>query len=245
MSLLAHHHWKRGARTRGTKVAPALLLAPLLALAACGSSTPTAASLLSKAQSNFNAAQTFHFVVQTLHPGAAPNGTTLYLTGATGDAERPKSLKAQAQVALGGTTVSIPVIAIGTKGWFQNPLTNQYVEEDQVAGLTTLFDPQTGIGALLTQLQSPSQPSDRTINGVACWYISGTLPGAKLSGIAEGVTPASQVPVSVCVDKTSSQLDYVSVTGPLIAGDTAQTEHDITFSQYGESVSITAPTTGS
>lgn len=247
MPLLVTRPWKDRSRARSIH---ALLLGPLLVaitcLAACGSNTPSATTLLSQAQKSFNSAQTFHFQLQTQHPGAAPDSTSLYLTGAEGDAERPNSLKALATVSLGGSNVTIQVIAVGTKGWYQNPLTGQYIEQDDVATLTKLFDPQTGIGALLTKIQNPSQPSDRSINGTACWYISGTLPGSDLSGIAVGTTPPSQVPVTVCVDKGStSQLDYLSVTGQLIAGDTAQTEHDIYFSKYGESVSIQAPTSGS
>lgn len=233
---------RRGRLLTLATVAPLVLL--MTTLAACGSSTPSAATLLKQAQTSFNSAQTFHFQLQTQHPGTAPADGTLYPTAAEGDVQRPDRLKSLVTVSLAGTNVAVDVVAIGTKGWYQNPLTQQYVEADEVASLTKLFDPQTGIGALLTQLQHVSQPSDRSISGTPCWYITGTLPGDKLSGIVVGITPTSTpVNVAACVSKTGSQLDFLSLTGQLLNGDTAQTEHDIYFSQYGESVNIQAPAT--
>jgi hypothetical protein len=219
-----------------------LVLSAVLVLAGCGESTPSATSVLQSGQQKFASTSSFHFLLTTQHPGSAPSLTDLYPTKAEGDVALPNKIQANVTVALGALSITTQVIAIGSDAWVLDPTSQKWQKTDQITSLTKIFDPQTGLGALLTQIDHPSKPADRSVGGTHCWSIHGTLPAEKIAGLIGASAPSSQpLDVSVCVGKDDHQLYLVSLTGQLIAGDTAQTEHDFQLSNFNKPVTISAP----
>ncbi|MBF6591648.1 MAG: LppX_LprAFG lipoprotein [Ktedonobacterales bacterium] len=224
-------------------LATSLLLTAAFLLAGCGgTSTPSAASILQSGQQKYSATPSFHFLLTTQHPGAAPNATTFYPIGAEGDVVLPDRFQANVTIALGVLNVTTQVVAIGDSAWVNNPATGRYEPNTEIAGFAKIFNPQTGISSLLTQIDSPSQPVDRSLGGTHCWSIRGTIAADKVASLL-GTPASSSTPlaVSVCVGKDDHQMYLVSLTGPLFPGDTAQTEHDFTLSKFSESISVTPP----
>jgi hypothetical protein len=172
-------------RTRHARVLPAL--AALFSFAVlfcygCGGSTPQTAMLLKSAQDKFNATKSLHFVMMAQHLGPVPTGG-YNIVSATGDVQRPDQLKATATVDAGIVTTQIQLIIVGNQQWYTDPLTGQFVPTDQFGSYLQIFDPRTGIGSLLTNLKNPSQPSDGSSNGTACWKITGDITMDQLSPI--------------------------------------------------------------
>jgi hypothetical protein len=199
--------------------------------------------VLQSGQQTFSRANTFHFVLDTQNPGASPNATSFYPTKADGDVVVPDQVKANVTVSLGALTATTQAIAIGNQAWYLNPLTNKWVAASGFSSFSNLFNPQTGLASLLTQIQNPSTPTDRSLGGSThCWSIQGTLSSATVANmVGSGISSPAPINVSVCIGKDDHQLDLVTLTGVLIPGDKAQTEHDFTLSKYGESVTISPP----
>lgn len=249
--LRAHGRARAGLRAFFASVLVALVALLLSALlAACGESAPSAASVLAGGQTKFDATHSFHFKLTTDHAGAPTDANSIYPTAAEGDAQlpdttshTPAALSASATVAAGGIgSVTTQVVVIGNEGWFLNPLTNKYEANDQIGVFSKVFDPQTGIASLLTQIDSASTPAGRNVGGNDCWNINGMISADKVAGIV-GNTAASSAPLkaTICVGKNDHELYLISLTGVLLAGDVALTDHQFLLSKFDVPVSITRP----
>ena len=217
------------------------LLAGLLAVAACGGTPPpSAATLLKSAQDKLNTTQSFHFQMKVDHPGAPSSGGYV-ITSADGDISRPASLHATAAVDAGFVNVNVSLIIIGQKEWYTDPLTQQYVATDQFGYFLTIFDPQQGLGALMTQLQHPSAPADGSANGQSCWKITGTLSPSLLQPLFNDVVATKPVPTTFCVGKSDGRLDSATLSGAITHGDTSKTAYTFYLSKFDVPVTITPP----
>lgn len=218
-------------------------LVALLAMVACGGSTPSASALLKSAQEKFNQTTAMHFIMMVDHPGQ-PQPGGFVITSATGDVKRPDSLSAEAGVDAGIFSTSVKIIIIGSQQYWTDPTNGgQWAPTTEFGNLpiVKLFDPTTGIGTLLTQLQQPSVPTDGSANGVACWKISGTLTPGALTPLFPDITATKPVPTTFCVDKSSGHLVSASLTGPLFSGDLDNTVHTFYFSKFDEQITIQPP----
>ena len=226
----------------GARVAApvALLSLAILFLASCGGSAPSAATLLKNAHDKFNATSSFHFVMTVQHPGTVAAGG-FNIIGASGDVAPPDRLKATANVDAGFISVQIQLIIIGSQEWYTDPLTGQFVATNQFSSYMRIFDPETGLGSLLTSMQNPSQPSDGSANGTACWKVSGTLSKAQLSPIFGSEVVGDARNTTFCISKTNSQLLSVVLQGQVLSGDSSQTIRTIYLSKFDQPVSIQAP----
>lgn len=224
-----------------TRLCAALaLLAALLAVAACGDSTPGAATLLKSAQDKLNATQTFHFQMKVDHPGTPSSGSYV-ITSADGDVQRPTSLSATAKVDVGFATVNVSLIIIGQQEWYTDPISNQFVKTDQFGYFLNIFDPQHGLSALMTQLQNPSTPTSGSANGHDCWKISGTLSPSLLQPLFSDVVATQPIPTSYCIGKSDDRLYSATLSGAITAGDTSKTAYTFYLSNFDAPVTITPP----
>jgi hypothetical protein len=236
----------RATRRRGRW--PALALGALsgvaVLLAGCGTSTPSAISVLQAGQQQFSSLTAFHFVLTTQSAGGPTKAFPFYPLKAEGDVALPDEVKSSLTISLGALDVTTQVIAIANQGWLLDPTSGKWAANSEIAGLASIFNAQTGLPSLVTQIESPTTPTDRAIGTLHCWSIDGTLSEAKVAALL-GTTPPSTAPlgVSVCIGQSDHEVYLISLKGALFPGDTAQTEHDITLSKFNEAVTIAAPTT--
>ena len=229
---------------RSPRALAALALAAVLTFAACGgTSTPGAASLLKDAQDKFDATNTFHFVLTVGHPGHAQAGGYV-ITSAMGDGARPDKLSATADVDAGFASVTVQLIIIGPAAWVNGPQTSgawQRTAQFNSFPAAKFFDPNVGVGVLLTQLQSPSAPSDGSANGVACWKIAGTLDPQIIRALFTDTAALRALPTTFCIGKSDNRLESAALTGPLFSGDLPDTVHTFYFSKFDQPVTIQPP----
>ncbi|HLJ80684.1 MAG TPA: LppX_LprAFG lipoprotein, partial [Ktedonobacterales bacterium] len=221
-------------RTRcASTFVPALaLFVGLLAVAACGgTSAPDAATLLKNAQTKLNNTQSFHFQMKVANPGKPTNGGYV-ITSADGDVSRPTSLSATAAVDAGFVTVNVSLIIIGQQEWYTDPISQQYVQTDQFAYFLNIFDPQQGLGALMTQLQNPSAPADGSANGQSCWKVNGTLSPSLLQPLFNDVVATQPIPTTYCIGKSDGRLYSATLTGAITDGDTSKTAYTFYLSKF-------------
>jgi hypothetical protein len=219
-----------------------LVLTLTTLLAACsGTSAPQSAALLKAAQDKFNAAQSFHFVMQSDNLGTAPQDV-LNVKNAEGDVQRPDKLSATGYVTLNGLGVNTKIVIIGTKAWYELPIFG-FQEDDSYADFIQIFDAQNGVGNLLTQLKNPSAPQDSSVNNVSCWKITGDVDPKLVSVLLGTDASATANPkVSVCIGKSDSQLYSAVVVGSVIQGDKSNTTRTFILSKFDQPVTIAPPT---
>jgi len=220
----------------------AALAATLLLLAACGGSSVNAADLLKRAQDKLASTNSLHFIMKVDHPGTGTIDNP-YATDAQGDIRRPDGLNATATVNVGGLSFSVQLIILGSDQWYTNPLTGKFEKTSGFESFLKIFDPQTGLAALLTALQGPSKPAEGSANGTACWKISGTIDPQLLQPLF-GDTAPGPVPTTFCIGKDDNRLYSAVLTGKVTAGDTDQTVRTFFLSKFDAPVTINTPTTG-
>lgn len=238
----------RRVRVASGHLAAVALAAVVLLLAACGggggAKTPVSATLLKNAQAKFNATSTFHFIMTVANLGPVPPGG-YNVTAANGDVQRPDKLSAEATASVGFASANVKLIIIGTQEWMTDPFTQKFSPTSGFESFLAIFDQNKGIGSLLGKLQNPSKPADGSANGASCWKISGTVPPSDLQPIFGDITATSPVPSTVCIDKSTSELDAVTLNGAITSGDTAQTTRTFYLSNFDKPVSIQPPAAGS
>ncbi len=219
------------------------LLALLLALAACGgsspSSTPDAKQLIKQAQDAIQKVNAYHFNLVVDNPGT---GSTLVIKTADGDILIPDKLQAKANVLVLGNVVQEQIITIGSKQYITDPITNQWIHTSGLLDARTLSDSNTGVVSTLSHIQNPSTPADSNVDGVNCWSIDGTVDAKYLAGITGGGAPAGTMDaVSICIGKSDSLTYLIKISGIAAQGDTKQTVRTFKLSKFNENVTITAP----
>ncbi|HEV2238750.1 MAG TPA: LppX_LprAFG lipoprotein [Ktedonobacterales bacterium] len=227
-------------RWRAWRVAWPLAAILALALGACATSAgASAADILQRAGAKFQATQSFHFALSAAHLGA---NDPLPITAATGDVQRPDKLKANATANIAGFAVQTQLVIIGSDEWLSNPLTGAFEKTSGYDSLLAIFDAQQGVGAILAHLTRPSIPVSSSSAGGACWKITGTVSASDLAAVVGGGdTTVRAVPVTVCVGKSDDQLYSATLTGQVLASDTAQTTRTFVLSAFDKPVTITAP----
>lgn len=219
----------------------ALLAICVVATAACESSptTPSAASLLSRAQTAFNQLSSFHFALTAQNLG---DSDPLPVTQATGDVRRPDSMSATATVNSAFGTLQVKLIILGQREWITNPISGAFEPTTEYGGFTGIFDAQHGVGAALSALQSPATPQSSSSAAGPCWKISGTLPASAIAGVVSGgPSPSSTVATSVCIGKSDHELYSVTFTGAVAQSDTAKTTRTFVLTKFNQPVTIVAP----
>ncbi len=227
------HRWKSGTACRWLAGAAAALF---LTLAACGASSTTktsplsATQLIQQASNNFAQDSALHFTLTASNIAPGP----FAVTKAQGDVVRPDKLQIHGIVEpTQGVTAGIGIIFVGQQQYISIGDTGTYQTTSGLPNLLNIFSSSQGIGAILSQLQSPSTPTADSVNGVDCWKITGTVSSALLAPIT-GNPPTSP---------TNVQIHQVTLNGIAANGDTSSTVRTFDLSNYNETVTITAPPT--
>jgi len=218
-----------------------------LVLAACGTSTTaktsplTAAQLIQKGSDNFAQDNALHFTLTAsdIAPGL------FAVTKAQGDVVRPDKLQIHGIVeATQGFSTGIGIIFVGPKQYVSLGDTGTYQNTSGLPNLLNIFSTSQGIGAILSQLQNPSTPTDDTVNGVECWKITGTVSSTLLAPIT-GSPPATPTNVQTLlwIGQSDNQIHQVTLNGKATDTDKDTTVRTFDLSNYNETVTITAPPT--
>jgi hypothetical protein len=233
---------RQGRSAPWTLLSLSAMLTLIFLLAACGdntSGTPSAQELIQKSQQAIQKVKSYHFTLDTENPGQ--NGT-ISVKSADGDILVPDKLQAKAGATISGFSVSTEVIAIGADQYLKNPLTNKWEKTDNLIDPRLITSSDTGIAALLGSIQNPSTPQDSSVDGTACWSISGKI-DTKYIGSITGMSGLSgqTVDTTVCIGKSDNLPYQIVITGKAIDGDKTDTKRTFKLSKFDEQLNIQAP----
>jgi len=210
-------------------------------LAACGETTtaPTAQQLISNAQAAIQQVKSYHF---SLIAENVSTSSIQSVKSAEGDVVVPDKLQATASIfGFGGAATPVQIIAIGDKQYVTNPITNTWQPAPNLVDLRKLANPQTGIAAVLGNIQNPSAPKEGDVDGRACWSTDGQLDAKYLAGLIGGTATGKMVPTTTCIGKNDNLPYLIRMNGIIVEGDSDKTVRTFKFSKFNENVTITAP----
>ncbi|HMA35840.1 MAG TPA: LppX_LprAFG lipoprotein [Chloroflexia bacterium] len=202
------------------------------------------AEIIGKAVTTVGSITSMHFVLDTNKLAKYPPG--LFLIHADGDVVRPDKLHATAKALLAGSAIEIQVIGVGPDQFMTDPASNRWQAMPPTLNVLAAFDPNKGLGAILTGAKDPQNDGAETIDGVACYRLKTTLSPKDLGDLSSEVdTGAAPLPARLWIASDDFRLRQAELNGILLKGDPAGVVRTVQFSHFNESFDIQKPALGS
>ncbi|MBI2854188.1 MAG: LppX_LprAFG lipoprotein [Chloroflexi bacterium] len=200
----------------------------------------TAQQIIQQASANTQALNSFHFELE--QTGGTPIAMGLALLGASGDIVRPGKTRMTISASFSNMSLKVQVITVGDKTYMTNPLSGQWELLPVEFNAVKLFDPDTGLKAIMAGMTSLSRLPDEDVSGVACYRLRGMLLSGDLRAITSGsAVEGISVPTDVWIGKSDSWPRQVKVTGTVVQGEQSDISRTLRFSNFNQQVSIEAP----
>jgi hypothetical protein len=227
---------------RLTAVAACLALA--VSATACGEpAAPAPADIIARAAPAMRAVTSLHFLLDTNKLDQYPKG--LFLLRAEGDVVSPDKLRATAKALLMGSAIEVQVVGVGTEQFMTDPASNRWQAMPPTLNVLAAFDPNKGIGDILTNAKAPQGDGSETIDGVACYRLKTTLNPDALRALSTEVNATAPLNARLWVGSSDYRLRQVELAGPLMSGEPQSIVRTIKFSHFNDPVEIQKPTVGS
>ncbi len=190
----------------------------------------------------------FHFLIDRQGALAYLDpGHTLAFGQAEGDYVAPDKARALVRIIGPGLITDIGVISVGRIQWETDVLTGRWQELPPDWGFnpTILFDPVVGLQPILqtdtfdlaptTYAGLESAPDD------LFYYITGGLKGERVYSLSGRLIDADQMTFELWVSPETFDLAQIRVTEPAQTGEDVGSIWLVTFSQWGQTVTIEPP----
>ena len=242
---------------RATLLFLSMVVFILLAIAGCSErasspSEPTAAppptptpvnveDLLRRSGEATSQLDTFHFRLEHNDGGSTPFSDTLAVTEAEGDVVSPDSVSISVSGTFSGMfAMRSSLITIGDESYMTNPLSGDWEEVAAEVSPLGFFDPQQGIGAMMTDLRNPALVSKSDNE----FRIEGDLDVVALRPLLGDAAQGGTVRVEVTIDKDTLYMKKAVIEGRATANEPHGVVRTVTMSQFNEPISISAPDSG-
>ena len=224
---------------------PLLALASIaLLLAACGdddaapdASTPEAADLVAAAASRMEQVGSFHFELDH------ENGSTEIVRGiamdrAVGDIVGVDRLRLTVEGSVGPLDFELGIIILPEQSWIQNPLTRRWERED--ISVDELFDPASGVVALMRSAAAPAIEGRERVAGVETYRVTSEVESGELT-IFPGAEPGRLVPATVWIGVNDPLVYRLEVRGPIGDGEEDDIVRRLDLSDFDADFDIAPP----
>jgi hypothetical protein len=152
-------------------------------------------------------------------------------------------MKADIRARAGGAlAVDMGIVAIPDSAWMTNPFTRAW--EPRVIDVSALFDPATGMTALLRGLTDPQLVGVEQVNGISTQRIDATVDSGALSALIPGAASGSPLAVRVWIGVDDPVLRRAEIVGAISEGESAELLRRITLSRFGEELTVVSPLAG-
>jgi len=188
----------------------------IIASSCAGAKTPpiSAADIISKASANFQAANSFHFALNQTG-GGTPIGMGMEMTKAEGDIARPDKFKVTITGTVSGMTISVQMVTVGSSTLMTNPISGNWEVPPSQFAVLSVFDPNTGIAAIVKGISSLQKLADSQVGGVNCYHVSGNITSDALKPLTGSSMQGGQVSVEIWVGQTDFMARSIKLTGKI------------------------------
>lgn len=224
---------------------PAVLLTAILfVISGCsGASTEaklSASDILGKSYDNMQAVKSFHFLLDQTG-GGTPITMGVEMTKAEGDIVRPDKLQATIAGTAVGTSIEVKLVTADGKTLMTNPLSGGWeVPPDQFKVLN-VFDPGTGIAAIVKGLTTPTSLEDEKVGDTLCYHLKGNIASEALKSLT-GSSAASVVDnAEVWIEKEGFLVHQVKLTGKITESEKDGIVRTLVLTDFNKEIEIKLP----
>ncbi len=226
-------------------------LVMVLLLAACGGggNTPSGEPLpdlapeeiIALAAPKVDELESFHFKLSE-EGGGTPIAMGLKMLTAEGDIIPPDMLDMKIEAEWFGQFVQAKLITVGTITYMTNPINGKWEMLDDDFTAITLFQPNTGIKAVMESVTNLSRLEAEKTSGTVCFHIEGDLDSIVLDAIAVGhAAEGLSVDTDIWIGVQDLLLRKVLFDGRITNEEDEGITRTLELSRFNEPVKIELP----
>jgi len=228
----------------------------LLLLTGCGTkeeSTPslqpspqpppplTAVEIIEKCSERIGTLNYFHFELDQ-EGGGTPIAMGLEMSKASGDIARPDKLKIEISAIMLGMSLEVGVITVGETTYMTNPLTSQWEPLPNEFTAVKLFDPDTGITAIIGEITEATKLGEEEIAGALSYHLKGMIDSSVLRPITAGTAiEGVSIDTEVWIGKDDFLLRQIKMEGQITEGEEPGIIRTLSVSNFDQAVTIELP----
>ena len=160
------------------------------------------------------------------------------MTTASGEIAGPDRLRVEVEGEVGPLNFEIGIVILPDESWIQNPLTGRWERED--ISIEELFDPQSGIVALMRAVEAPELLGRDSIDGVDTYRIGTDVDSGDLS-IFPSAEPGRTVPATAWIGVDEPYVYRLEVRGALGDGDEDRAVRRLDLRDFDTDIEIAPP----
>jgi hypothetical protein len=186
--------------------------------------------------------ESFAFVMEHEN-GFTPIMQGLEMERAEGRISEGNRMHADIRARAGGSlAIDMGIVALPDSSWMTNPFTRAW--EPGTFDVSALFDPSTGLTALLRGLAEPQLVGIESINGTSTQRIDATVDSGALTSLIPGAATGSPLSVRVWIGVDDPVLHRAEIIGAIGEGESAELLRRITLSSFGDVLPVVSPLSG-
>jgi hypothetical protein len=222
-----------------------MLIVTVLVMSGCTKLEPSpttlsATEVFNKSSENFQAVNSFHFVLDQ-GGGGTPITGGIDMTGAAGDIVRPDNLQMTISGTAMGMSLEVQLVTVGEKTYMTNPLNGKWeVPPDQFKVLS-VFDPDTGIAAIMKGVTGSTQLSDETVASTLCYHLKGNVVSDALRPLTGDAVAGAVISTEVWVGKEDFMVRQIKLVGKITEGEKEGIVRTLALSNFNQEVIIKLP----
>jgi hypothetical protein len=236
---------------RGFIILTALLFTMTAAMVGCGkaASTPstppttpalTTQEIISSAGQKMDDLTSFHFILDQTG-GGTPIAMGIEMNNAVGDIVKPDKLKTTITGTAMGMSLRVDVITLGDKTYMTNPLSGQWELLPNEFKVLSVFDPNSGIAAIMKGVSSPAKVGEEDSGGILCYHLSGTIDSGNLGAITGSSVQGVPVSTDVWIGKDDFLPRQIKLVGKITEGEKDGIVRTLSLSNFDQPVNIEKP----
>jgi hypothetical protein len=163
------------------------------------------------------------------------------MTKLEGDIVSPDKLQVTIDGTYSGMGVQVKLVSVGDKAMMTNPLSKAWEEVSDTFKALTVFDPSSGIAAIIKGLTDTTKVGDEKIGDVQCYHLKGNIPSEALAPLTGTTAKGAAIGTEVWIDKESLLVQQVKLTGKITDTESDGIVRTLTFTNYNKDVDISLP----
>lgn len=200
----------------------------------------TAVQVVSKVSDTLDKISAFHCILDQIG-GGTPIGMGLEMTRVEGDIVKPDRIQASLTGTVSGMSMTVQMISVGEVTYMTNPLTGKWEALPSQFAVLSVFNPNTGITAIMRGITDLTKLVDEQTGGVLCYHLSGSIDSEKLAPITGSSVKGIVVNVELWVGKDDFSLRSIKLTGKITETEVPGIIRTLTLSNFNEAVNIELP----
>jgi lipoprotein LprG len=200
----------------------------------------SAAQVLSQGSQKMEAANSFHFVLDHTG-GGTPIAMGIEMTKAVGDLVKPDKLKTVINGTALSMSIQVQVITIGDATYMTNPLNGKWELLPNDFQVLSVFDPASGVAAIMKGMANTVRLSDEDLQGTACYHVRGDIDSGQLNSISGSSVQGIAIKAEVWIAKDDFLPRLVKLAGKITEGEKEGIVRSLSFSDYNQAVKIEKP----